>query len=587
MISGEIPTLSSAENAIDYVSQYPTMFDYVRKLIGLPKSFGLHACGKIIATKDLDYFLPSCYDSEGIRYLQGDMHDVEDVGLVKIDVLGLRTLDQEYDTLEMSNEDISFIDPRQDFTDEATLDVFRNGDTVGIFQMSSYGMKATLNKMDVRGIEDLSIANALYRPGAMQYIDMFCNRRQGKETVEYLHPDLEPILRNTYGILVFQEQLIEIGRMAGIHNPDLLRKATGKKDVNLLNKVKPELHDNLIDRGWTEEQFNKLWCDMLEFAKYSFNKSHSSAYAIIAYMTAKEKAHYPTEFFAGLCNSYIGKSSFVKDNAEEIVSDMYSHKVIFQPFDFRRDHRRCSCLDGRVIYGIPLIKDCNNNVAEALYDIKDNSYNYFWEILKDLNQKDITKKQIEILILLNFFSDFGNSKQLLRVKDIFEFFKCGESKKVSKSKIDEASPLGKIVKKYSTDRTKNGAEAKSFTLLDINSIFNECEDYIKSLDISDFSLKERMATQKEYLGFFPMIVGETEDRRKLFVNKVYPLKRKKDGKQFGYSIISTSVGSGKQSRFTVFNRLFLSDPINEGDIIYCERWERNGSYFTLTGYSKL
>ena len=172
-------------------------------------------------------------------------------------------------------------------------------------------MRQTLKKMNVSGIEDLSIANALFRPGSMAYIDDFCKRKKGEEKFEYLHPDLEGILNNTYGIIVFQEQLIEIGRLAGIHNPDLLRKATGKKNPKLLAQVKPELEEKLKARGWSDEQFDKLWADMLDFAKYSFNKAHSSAYGILAYLTAKQKAYYPAEFFAGLCNSYIGHSAYL------------------------------------------------------------------------------------------------------------------------------------------------------------------------------------------------------------------------------------------------------------------------------------
>lgn len=236
MINGDIPKENAALEAIKYVGLYSELFDYVKKLNGLPKSFGLHACGKIISTRNLDEFLPSCYDSTGVRFLQGDMHDIEEVGLVKVDILGLRTLDQEYDTLEMSNESKDFLEPKQNYNDKKVLDIFRNGDTVGIFQFSSHGMKQTLKKMNISGIDDLSIANALFRPGSMRYIDNFCKRRNGEESFEYLHPDLEPILKNTYGIIVFQEQLIEIGRLAKIHNPDLLRKATGKKIPNCLLK---------------------------------------------------------------------------------------------------------------------------------------------------------------------------------------------------------------------------------------------------------------------------------------------------------------------------------------------------------------
>src|SRR5699024_2260871 len=137
MIVGEIDEVPSAKPAIDNVKRYTELFDFVRKLNGLPKSFGLHACGKIIANNEFDYYLPSSYDADGIRFLQGDMHSVEDVGLVKIDVLGLRTLDQEYDTLEMSGESVEFITPKQNYGDPKVLDIFKSGDTLGIFPVSS------------------------------------------------------------------------------------------------------------------------------------------------------------------------------------------------------------------------------------------------------------------------------------------------------------------------------------------------------------------------------------------------------------------------------------------------------------------
>ena len=133
-------------------------------------------------------------------------------------------------------------------------------------------------------MEDLTVANALYRPGSMAFISDYNNRKKGIETFEYLNPDLESILSNTYGIIVFQEQLIEIGRLAGLHNPDELRKATAKKKADLMAKIEPELKNGLKDRGWTQEQVDILWNTILDFAKYSFNKSHACAYAIIAYI---------------------------------------------------------------------------------------------------------------------------------------------------------------------------------------------------------------------------------------------------------------------------------------------------------------
>lgn len=588
MIAGEIDIVPSAKAAIDNVKTYTELFDFVRKLNGLPKSFGLHACGKIIANNELDYYLPSSYDADGIRFLQGDMHSVEDVGLVKIDVLGLRTLDQEYDTLEMSGESAEFINPKQDYGDPKVLDIFRNGDTLGIFQFSSNGMKQTLKKMNVSGIDDLSAANALFRPGSMGYIDNYCNRKSGKEKFTYLHPDLEGILNTTYGIIVFQEQLIEIGRLAGMHNPDLLRKATGKKNPKLLAQVKPELEEKLKARGWSDEQFTQLWTDMLEFAKYSFNKAHSSAYAILAYITAKQKAYYPAEFYAGLCNSYLGQSSFVKDDADEIMCDMFRHKINIEPFNFRDDHRKCWVKNNNVVYAVPLIRDCNQNTAEVLYQFKDTEHKYFWALCNDMVKAGLEKSKLKILILLGFFNEYGNTKELLRIMDIFEFFKFGDRSSIKVSQVVEDGFMNVIIPQYSVrPMTKGGELSKTYKDLDIKSIMNAYEDKLLSLNIPEFGYKDMMITQKEYLGFVSLVTGKEEDRAKLRIKGVYPVCRKSDGKQFGYSIITQSIGSGKESRMTVFKREFDKDPIREDDIIVCKRWGRDGKYFQLLDYEHL
>lgn len=625
MINGNIPVEKSAQTAINYVHQYSELFEYVKKLNGLPKSFGLHACGKIISTRDLDEFLPSCYDSTGIRYLQGDMHDVEDVGLVKVDVLGLRTLDQEYDTLEMSGESKEFLNPKQNFNDRKVLDIFRNGDTIGIFQFSSNGMKQTLKNMKVSGIEDLSIANALFRPGSMKYIDNFCKRRNGEEKFEYLHPDLEPILKNTYGIMVFQEQLIEIGRLAKIHNPDLLRKATGKKNPKLLAQVKPELEENLKLRGWTQKQFDTLWNQMIEFAKYSFNKSHSAAYAIIAYLTAKQKAYYPAEFYAGLCNSYIGKSSFVKDNADEIMSDVEEHNIKIEPFDFRNDHRKCSVKDGKIIYGIPLIKDCSLSAAKSMYECSEKQYNSFVELLSDLTDRGVTKNQINIFVKLGFFSSFGNAKQLLKIIWLYEFFNNGQAKSIKKSKIGN-NQVANILSTYcqqsdsqyviSNDKIKNtkkliqlinkkiknGEDSNKYAeiLSEYNNtvtsehkfimknILNDCSEYLMSLPINDFTFKEKVACCKEYLGFICITTNKEEDRRKLFIKQVVPLKNKQSDDVWGYALFTKSVGSGKSSRITVRAKTYATDAIHENDVIYAKSVEKNKSgYWYLIDYYKV
>lgn len=552
------------------------------------ENISVHNCGKIVSTKELDFYTPSCYDKDGVRYLQGDMHDVEDMGLIKVDVLGLRTLNQEYDTLEMSNESKNFINSKQDFSDPKVLNIFKKGNTVGIFQFSSSGMKKTLQKMNVRCIDDISVANALFRPGAMAYIDNFCDRRKGVEDFKYLHSDLEEILKSTYGIMVFQEQLIEIGKLAKIKNPDKLRKATGKKDIKMLNQVKPELEENLKERGWSQEQFDQLWADMIEFSKYSFNKSHSSAYAILAYMTAKQKAYYPKEFYAGLLNSYIGESSFVKDNASEIISDMSRHGISFNKLDFRSDHRRCSIDKNGINYAICLIKDCNESMSNQLYELRNNKYDTFIELVIDMNEKKVLNKaQLDILIKLDFFSEFGNSRELLKIVEVATQFKFGESKTIKKDKIDSEELL-EVVKKYATDKNAKGKELKGFTFIDLKGMLIEYEYKIKSLNLEDLSFRLKIVAQQEFLGYISLVSGKDEDRSKLYIKEFFIARRKSDNKAFGVSILCQSIGSGIQNRFTIFTKnINRCGIIKEGDIIQCLKWSKNGDYYNIDDYIQI
>lgn len=273
-----------------YKEQYPELFDYAYRLAGLPKSFSAHPCGKVCSMNDIVYYNATDINEDGEVILQGDMHTAEDLGLIKADFLGLRTVDVIYDTLDLIGKDYEYIAPHNiNFKDEKVWDNFRNGFTSGIFQFESSGMKETLKKIDCSNIDDLTTANALFRPGSSKFIDNYANRKKGKEEITYIHNDLEPILKNSYGIIVYQEQLIEIGRLAKLSNPDELRKATAKKKAELLDKIKPELCNGLFDRGWSEEQVDKLWETMLDFARYSFNKCVSGSTTLIKPSIRKDR----------------------------------------------------------------------------------------------------------------------------------------------------------------------------------------------------------------------------------------------------------------------------------------------------------
>lgn len=401
-----------------YKDEYPQLFEYAAKLSGLPKSYGVHPCGKVIATREAMYFNATEYnDNKKTWVLQGDMHSADDLGLVKIDLLGLRTLDVIYDTLEMIGKDYNYIAPHMlNMNDSKVWGEFAQGNTDCIFQFESTGMKHMLKDMRCNSMENLSAANALYRPGSKDYIPNYVNRKNGTEQITYLHQDLKSILGNSYGIIVFQEQLIEIGRLAGLRNPDELRKATAKKKPELMKKIEPELKNGLIKRGWTQEQVDELWTTILQFARYSFNKSHSSAYGLTAYITMYLKVYHTNEFFAACINSYDGDI----DGVVKTIKEAKRMGVNIKFDKWQNATGETVCHDNTVWLGTNTMKGFGKNVAIALRELSQRDYGNFIDLLIEANKNpNIDKSQLESLIKLNWFNSFGTNGKLLRIYNLF------------------------------------------------------------------------------------------------------------------------------------------------------------------------
>lgn len=489
-----------------YKNKYPELFEYAERLAGLPKSFSAHPCGKCVCMKDVVYYNATDINDSGEVVLQGDMHTADDLGLIKADFLGLRTVDVIYDTLEMIGKDYEYIAPHNlNFKDEKVYENFRNGFTSGIFQFESSGMQDTLRKIECSCIEDLIVANALYRPGSIKYIDNYAERKKGLEEYSYLHPDLEPILKDTYGIIVFQEQLIEIGRLAKLSNPDELRKATAKKKVELLDKIKPELYKGLSQRSWTDKQFNDLWESMLDFAKYSFNKSHAAAYAIIAYICMYLKTYHPKEFLCAWINSVSDKIEKIAEcvtEAQRLGVKVYQGKY--------NDCSAITCLyrDG-IMMGTQAIKFCNKEIADSLMALP--KCNTFIELLDNLDTSIVDVKKLTILTGLNFFSEFGKNKKLIKTIQLYYGIKkktegsksaktilpsIRECSQLSKDKIESYSDYGVteyLVKKYSNKET-----AKLYKEIDNIGLLNAILDRLPD---ESMSLIEYLKFQKEYLQY--------------------------------------------------------------------------------------
>lgn len=457
----------------EYIKKYPKLFEYAEKIAGVPKSYGIHPCAKAVTVSQLSDYTAIASKEETVLF-QGDMHDVEDLGVVKLDALGLRTIDVLYDTLEMIGKDENYISPLNlNFNDEKVLQVFKDGNTEGMFQFESRGMQNTLKKMQPTGLDDLGVANALFRPGSMKFIDDYVSRKHGMEKASYLHEDVKPILEVTYGIIVFQEQLIEIGRLAKLKNPDLLRKATGKKDAKLMAKVKPELVQGLKKRGWQDETISELWNIMVEFSKYSFNKSHSYAYAMIAFMTAFLKVYHPKEFICSLLNSYIESNQQDKyEHLQRIYGEAKRLGVkIRLPQDLSESNDVCFIKNGEVIYGLQLVKSINAKVPKELkqlYDEELHKYNTFTEVLASIIENSSAQSNhIKTLIKLGIFNTYGDINRIL-----WNY----ENVTTGKNKYD----------KKHVDKTKKTSAI---------------QEELESNEVIEFNLSDQILFEKEMLGF--------------------------------------------------------------------------------------
>ena len=447
----------------------------------------VHNCGKVVCMQDAVYYNALEYvPDEDVWVLQGDMHTADDLGLVKIDLLGLRTLDVIYDVLDMIGEDYNLIAPHKiNLSDERVWNEFMNGNSLLIFQFESQGMRNMLKDMGCNSIDDLSAANALYRPGSKSYIPDYIARKKGLAPITYINDELEPILSNTYGIIVYQEQLIEIGKLAGLRNPDELRKATAKKKPKLMAKIEPELKDGLVARGWTRNQVNILWSDILAFAKYSFNKSHSQAYALTAYITMYLKVYYPVEFITAYVNSYNGKTN-------KIAEVLYEAKRLGVEYKFdywKHIKGTTTCRDGIVYLGINTLKEFGSDAAVGLKEIGEKNVDNFIDLIKEFEANShVDKSQFSAMIKLGMFSEYGKVVKLLKIYNLYD--KVYNAKVINKSKLPEGVDE-EIIKKYSRETPKQ--------YRDINNegLFNEL---CIAIEDKDASLKNRLKVELEYKG---------------------------------------------------------------------------------------
>lgn len=314
--------------------------------------------------------------------------------------------------------------------------------------------------------------------------------------------------------------------------------------------------------------------------------NHSIAYCMLGYYCAYFRHYYPLEFITSFLNNAANEADIRNGTA---YANRVGIKITMPKWGVSKSEYFYDKEKHVIAKGLSSIKYMNNEIGEALYLIAHSKkYEKFVDVLIDIDKSScVDSRQLDILIKIDFFSEFGNQRELLRISELFSgLFKRGAVKQIKRDAI-AGSPLEHIVEKYSVGVTKAGNIAKSYTILDVYSIMLEAEESIKASHMQDLSDTIKVRNFADIMGYVGYISNKEEDRRKLYVLDIFPVVRRIDGKQFGYSILTKSIGSGKESRFTVFNRIYEKEPIKKGDIIYCASYETDGQYFKLCKYSKI
>ena len=396
---------------IDSNSRLTLLYKVARFIEGFPRHTSSHAAGIIMSKKDLDEVIPLTYNDD--MYLSGyTMEYLEELGLLKMDFLGLTTLTTIMNIISdiKLNEGIDIDFNKIPLDDSKVLDIFKNAKTVGIFQFESNGMKNFLRKLKPNSFEDIFAAIALFRPGPASNIDTYISRKHGKEKVEYLDPCLEEILKSTYGIIIYQEQIMQIAvKLAGytLGEADILRRAMSKKKKEILVLEEEKFINRSVENGYSREVAKKIYDLILEFANYGFNRSHSVAYSMIAYKMAYLKYYYPKYFYASLLSSVI--SNEVK--AKEYINEARSMGIKIIKPSINKSSIKYVVNGNLVYYPLSAIKNIGSVTANEIINNRNGEYSDIYDFL--VKNSNINKKSLEALILAGCFDEFGINRKTL------------------------------------------------------------------------------------------------------------------------------------------------------------------------------
>ncbi|XTR38063.1 DNA polymerase III subunit alpha [Paraclostridium tenue] len=470
------------------------IIDVSRKIEGMLRHASTHAAGVVISKKPIDEYVP-LYKHQDAITTQFTMTTLEELGLLKMDFLGLRTLTVIRDALDLieKNHNIKLNFSTMEYDDPKVYELLSSGNTLGVFQLESGGMRSFMKQLKPDNFEDIVAGISLYRPGPMDSIPNYINNKNNPGHVEYLHEKLKPIMEVTYGCLVYQEQVMQVVRDLGGYSygrSDLVRRAMGKKKMDVMEKerqyfIHGKFDDNgeleiagCVRNGVPEEIGNKIFDDMIDFAKYAFNKSHAAAYGVLAYQTAYLKAHYPVEFMAALITSVMGNT----DKVVEYIRECNNLKIDILKPDINKSFTKFSVEGKSIRFGLAAVKNVGVNVLNNIIAERENGGEFkdFNEFCKRLDSKDSNKRIIESLIKCGAFDEMGNNRASLLLG------------------------YEKLLESIALDRKKNlVGQVSLFDGFEMDAaINNDIQNMYKLPQVKELEEKEKLYLEKEVLGMY-------------------------------------------------------------------------------------
>lgn len=471
-------------NAYENDAQVHDLIDKSKRLEGLPRHASMHAAGVLISQKAVDEYVPVATGADGAVVAQFVMTTLEELGLLKMDFLGLRTLTviQDAEKLARKNNPEFSID-NINYEDKNVYDMISTGKCEGIFQLESAGMKNFMKELKPQSIEDLIAGISLYRPGPMDFIPQYIKGKNNPGDITYDCPMLEPILKPTYGCIVYQEQVMQIVRdLAGysLGRSDLVRRAMSKKKTSVMEKERQNFiygnpEENVpgcISNGIDEKTANKIYDDMIDFAKYAFNKSHAACYAVVAYQTAYLKTYYPVEFMAALMTSVV-------DNTDKVAGYIYACRqmnIQMLPPDVNTSDMEFSVEDNAIRFGLSAVKSLGRPTIKAIIDERNKSrFTSMQDFISRL-YTDLNKRTLENLIKSGAFDTFGNNRRQMM--------------SVYARMLDNEAKQGK------------DAISGQMSLFDFVDESEKSQFEIKMPDVSEYTKEDILAFEKEVLGVY-------------------------------------------------------------------------------------